>query len=129
MKTLLVFVLGGLIFGGLSLGAGFLNWEQDALVQGGTAFGLTFVPAACTLAWVLFSYRSAPEMQLLACLGGTGVRMALALGGGLVLTHTQPNFFDTAFWLWLVLFYLAFLAFEITLVVRQQPKVNGAPQA
>ena len=36
------------------------------------------------------SFRSAPQLQLLASLGGSGVRMAVALGGGLLLTQTQP---------------------------------------
>jgi hypothetical protein len=67
-------------------------------------------------------------MQLLASLGSTGVRMAIALGGGYLLTATQPQLFDMPFWAWLIFFYLGLLAFEITLLVRQQPKLDGSPQ-
>jgi hypothetical protein len=41
----------------------------------------------------------------------------------------QPQSFDTPFWCWLLLFYLALLGFEITLLVRQHAKLNGSPQA
>jgi hypothetical protein len=129
MKCLLHFICGGLIFGATALGIGYWLGNQDTLVQGGVAFALTLVPAAVTLAWVVFSYRSAPEMRLLASLGGSGVRLAAALGGGYFLTTTQPQSFDTPFWCWLLLFYLVLLGFEITLLVRQQPKLNGSPQA
>ena len=128
MKSLLLFVLGSLAFGAVALGVGYAIWSSDALLQGGTAYGLAFVPGVLTFAWVVVSYRSTPEMQLLACLGGSGVRMAIALGGGYLLTTTQPQLFDMPFWSWLILFYLGLLALEITLLVRQQPKLNGAPQ-
>jgi hypothetical protein len=128
MKKLLVFVLGSLAFGLVSLAIGYAIWEQDALIQGGAAFGLAFVPGVLTFAWVVLTYRSAPETQLLAGLGSTGVRMAIALGGGYLLTAAKPQLFDMPFWSWLILFYLGLLAFEITLLVRQQPKLDGTPQ-
>lgn len=129
MKSLIVFILGGLAFGGASLGIGYASFGEETLLQGGTAFGLAFVPSMITLAWVLFTYRSSPEMQLVAGLGGMGIRMAIALGGGMFLTQARPDDFREAFWYWLALFYLVLLAFEITLLVRQQPKLNGSPQA
>jgi hypothetical protein len=127
MKTLLQFVSGALLFGAIALGIGYAAWQDDVLVQGGTAFALSFVPAVLTLGWVLFSYRAAPEMQLLAALGGSGFRMLVALGGGFLLTTTRPETFDRPLWIWLVVFYLTLLGFEIALLVRQQPKLNGAP--
>ncbi|MBI3822580.1 MAG: hypothetical protein HY289_07870 [Planctomycetes bacterium] len=124
MKSLLVFVVGALVFGAISLGIGYAIAEQDALIQGGVAFGLAFVPAVGTLAWVVFSYRSVPQMQLMASLGSSGVRMAIALGGAWYLTSTQPQTFDTALWAWLLWFYLVLLAFEITVLVWQQSKIR-----
>ena len=128
MKSLLLFAIGALGFGGLSLGVGYLLLDVEGLVQGGAAFGLTFVPALVTLAWVMYSYRAAPQMQLMASLGGSGVRMGIALGGGLLLSRLEPTRFDIPFWCWLALFYLTLLGYEITLLVRQQPKLNGSPQ-
>ena len=128
MKTLVLFVAGALMLGSVSLGIGYLVEQEDALIQGGAAFALAFVPAAVTLGWVIYSYRTVPEMQLLASLGGSGVRMAIALGGGILLTRSRPQNFDLAFWYWLLLFYLALLGFEMTLVVWRQPKLDGSPQ-
>ena len=117
MRSLVFFICGALLFGALSLGIAYAVGNEETLVQGGVAFGLAFVPAALTLGWVVYSYRSTPDMQLMASLGGSGVRMAIALGGGLFLTSTQPHVFATPFWSWLVLFYLVLLGFEITLLV------------
>jgi hypothetical protein len=126
MKSFLLFIGGGLLLGAVSLGIGYRMSGEDALVQGGTAFGLTFLPAALTLGGVLRSYRANPEMQLLASLGGSGARMAVALGGGFLLTSAQSEWFNGAFWYWLLLFYLGFLGFEITLVVRLHPAAADA---
>lgn len=121
MRILILFAVVGLTFGAAALGVGHAFLGDDVWIEGGTAFALTFVPAVATLAWALFTYRSAPEMQLMATLGGSGIRMAIALGGGYLLKESQPQTFDTPFLLWLLVFYFAFLATEITLVVRQQP--------
>ncbi len=128
MKTLVLFVAGALSFGAVVLGISYAAWPEEVLLQGCVAFGLVMVPAALTLGWALYSYRAAPEMQLLAALGGSGFRMLIALGGGLLLTNAQPDTFDKVLWGWLVLFYLVMLGFEIALLVRQQPKFNGSPQ-
>jgi hypothetical protein len=128
MKSLVLFVTGSLIFAAAAFGIGNLVGGAETLVQGGAAFALTFVPAAITLAWVVISYRSDPSMMLLASLGASGIRMAVALGGAFFLTQAYPDEFATPFWLWLVLFYPVILALEITLLVRQGPKLDGAPK-
>ena len=124
MKSLVLFVVGALVFGAVTLGIGYWLGAIDVLLQGAAAFALAFVPAAGTLAWVILSYRSAPDMRLLASLGATGFRMAIALGGGWFLTSSQPQIFDMTFWWWLILFYLVLLAFEITILVRQPVQKN-----
>jgi hypothetical protein len=129
MKSLVLFITGAIAFGALSLAGGYAWWDMDALIQGGAAFGLAFVPAAGTLAWVLHTYRTTPQLQLMASLGGSGLRMAIALGGGLLLTSELPHMFHTPFWGWLAWFYLVLLAFEITVLARQLPKLNGAGPA
>jgi hypothetical protein len=128
MKTLIAFAVGGLVFGGVSLGFGHWLCDEQAILQGYVAFGLSFVPALATLAFVLFSYRASPDLQLLASLGGSGLRMLIALGGGFFLTQTRPQTFAEPLWYWLVLFYLTLLAFEIGLIVRQQPKPTELPK-
>jgi hypothetical protein len=129
MKSLVLFISGALLFGAGSLSIGFWFSDQETLLEGGVAFALAFVPSAGTLAWVVFSHRSAPEMQLVAALSGSGIRMIVAFGGGFLLTLALPQSFDTLFWYWLVLFYLVLLGLEIAILVWQQPKLNGSAQA
>ena len=127
MKSLVLFLLGALLFGAATLGIGYAIAGDDSLLQGGVAFALTFVPAALTLAWVVLSGRAEPNQQLLASLAGAGIRMAVVLGGGIWLTRSMSQLFDDAFWYWLVLFYLVFLGLEIALLVRQQPRLDDSP--
>lgn len=129
MKSVLLFAAAGLLFGAIALGVGLSLWPDSALVQGGTAFALTFVPALLTLTWALFSYRSAPEFQLMASMGGSGIRMFVALGGGFLLTQSQAETFGASFWFWILTFYMSFLAAEIAVIVRQQPKTEQAAPA
>ena len=67
-------------------------------------------------------------MRLLASLGGSGVRMMIALGGGYFLTNAFAETFATEFFDWLAWFYLVLLAFEMALLVQQEDKLNGPPQ-
>ena len=124
MKTFALFTGVCLALGAAALGAGYMIGGEDALQQGGIAFALSFVPAAVTLAFVLISYRGNPEMRLMASLGGTGIRMAIALGGGYFLTNAWPETFTLGFWYWLLVFYLGMLGFEIALIVREQPETT-----
>ena len=89
---------------------------DEAIFLSVVALGLCLIPAALTMAWALRAGTS-PEAQLLMILGGTGVRMGIVLGGGLILTRLFPESFPSAFWIWLVVFYLFTLGLEMTLLV------------
>ena len=128
MRCLVPFIAGAVLFAFAAIGIGYGIWETQALVQGGAAFALAFIPAAVTLTWVIKTYRSDPSMVLLASLGGSGLRMVIALGGGYLLISSQPGLFDKKFWGWLILFYLGLLAWEIALLVRQS-NPDSSPQA
>jgi hypothetical protein len=90
---------------------------DEAVFLSTVALALCLVPAVATMAWALRA-GSTPESQLLMILGGTGVRMGIVLGGGLLLTRLFPDDFPSAFWVWLVVFYLFTLGLEMTLLVR-----------
>ena len=128
MKCLLLFAAGGLCLGAVSLAVGIGVLGTESLLEAGAAYGLCLIPAVATLGWVVWSYQSAPEQQLTAGLGGSGIRMGIALGGGYLLTQMQPDNFGSAFWYWLTWFYLTLLALEITLLVRQQPSTDQSPR-
>lgn len=129
MKTLLQFAAGALLLGATGLAVGYVGGGAEMALEAAAAFGLAFLPALATLAWVLCGQRFASEMMLLACLGGTGVRMAMGLGGGLLLTNAWPDLFGAALWGWLVVFYLALLGLEMTLIVRRQAAQTSPPPA
>jgi hypothetical protein len=130
---------------GLLIGGTLLAWAiaaypahllggDAALVYSVVALGLCLVPTALTLLWAEWSYQQSPEQQLTIVLGGTGVRMGIVLGVGLLLYVLVPYFQQPGFWVWLLVFYLFTLALEIVLVVRgrsaaerQQGPVSARP--
>ncbi len=100
-----------------------LLWGDVVWLQSLAALGLCLVPALVVLAWLVHA-GGAPETQVIAVLGGTGLRMFATLGGGLVLTTTLPELFTNLFWAWIAVFYLYILAVETLLVLKR-----NSPQA
>ncbi|MCI0741715.1 MAG: hypothetical protein L0Y72_22000 [Gemmataceae bacterium] len=111
----LVLLWAALLHPGLQL-SGDLVWPQSL-----AALALCLVPGLATMAWALKS-KASPEMRLAAILGGSGIRMAIALGGGLALYRGLPETFTDSFWVWVGVFYLVNLALEVVLLVNT--KVN-----
>lgn len=99
---------------------------EDAVLQSLAALGLTLVPALATLLWAAWAFRNSPEMQILAVLGGSFFRMAIALGGAWILTRAFPELFDRALWVLLVVFYLGILGLEIGALLREANKKENA---
>ena len=120
-KQILQFVAGAVGIGAAGLVAAVGLGGAELAVPVLAAFGLTAVPALATMLWAGVTFRSAPDMLLLAGLGGSAVRMVVALGGGLALAAADRQTFGPAFLLTLATFYLLVLALEITLLVRGQP--------
>jgi len=121
----------GLLWAAVAYPAWLLGGEQT-LVYSVVALALCLTPAAATLLWAEWSTRQAPEQQPAMILGGTGVRMGLVLGVGLLLYTQWPYFQDRNFWICLLLFYLFTLALEVLLVVngrvaaqRRQRPISG----
>jgi len=126
VKTNVTVLIGGSLLAWAVLAyAARLWWGDTALVYSAVAVVLCLVPAAVTMLWAGWAFRQSPEQQLLMLLGGTGVRMGVVLGAGLVLTMFVPFFGQPSFWLWLLLFYLITLALEVVLVVKGRP-ASGA---
>jgi hypothetical protein len=103
-------------------------WGEAALLLSAVALALCLLPTTATLAWGLAARHPTPEQQLLLVLGGTGIRMAVVLGVGLMLYLTVDFFRQTAFWLWLLVFYLLTLALEIALLLEKATR-PGLPAA
>lgn len=96
----------------------YLLWGASALVYSSAAFGLCLLPAALTMLWAGWAFNQTPDQQLTMVLGGTGVRMFLVLGAGMILYFAVPYFRQPGFWLWLLVAYLLTLTIEVVLIVK-----------
>lgn len=102
------------------------NW-----VLSWSALAACALPGLLTLIWTSLSVRGNPEMQLLAALGGTGVRMGFVLVYGMVATRSFPYFQEhqRRFWGWILLFYLFTLALEMLILARAAAPVASPAKA
>jgi hypothetical protein len=93
-------------------------WHEAELVYSGVAAALCLVPTCATLAWSCWAWTQAPEMQMVAVLGGTGIRLFGVLAGAAAL-HSGVLYFRAhpGFWTWVLVFYLFTLALEIILLL------------
>jgi hypothetical protein len=113
----------------LLAGPAWLLAAQAGLLDTAVACLLCLMPMTATMLWVHWSFDGAPEQQLMAVLGGTGVRLLAVIAGGIGLFHAAPALHRPAFLLWVVVFYLGTLTLEIVLVVRRQNVLADAMAA
>jgi len=120
MKSFLTLIGAAVLLWALLLGPGWLLQGEQALCQSLVALGLCLLPTIASFAWMK-SAKKTPEMQLVAILGGTGIRLGAILGGGLALHELLPEYFPNVFFMWVGVFYIAGLTLEIVLAMRLQP--------
>ncbi len=77
---------------------------EDAPYASGIALLICLVPAALTLAWTQWAQNRPPEQQLIAVMGGTGLRLVtVGLVGMIVFKSVpflQPD--EAHFWAWVI---------------------------
>jgi hypothetical protein len=100
----------------------------SGLVDTTVACCLCLVPMTATLLWCQWAQNGSPEQQLAAVMGGTGVRLLVVILGSVGLFLAVEALQRPAFLIWVVVFYLASLALEVTLVVRRQDAQTKQPQ-
>jgi hypothetical protein len=129
-RRLAWFLAGSLAFWAVAAGLAFVLWDGVAVAYSSAAAALCLLPSVVTFLWTARGLAQSPEQQLLAALGGTGVRMFFVLGAGLLLTHTVPYFAERqqSFWFWLLVFYLFNLALEMSLLVAGRPLADKQDQ-
>ena len=128
MKRLSI-LIGGSLFLWLALlfPAHQLGGDQGVFLSG-VALALCLLPAAGTML-LISGANKRPELQPLLALAGTGIRLGVVLGGGLLLHLALPERFPQAFWLWLLVFYMFTLALEMVLLLRPPPHPYPSPPA
>jgi hypothetical protein len=127
MKSLGVLIGGTGLFWALTAYPLRLVWGEETLLFGATAALLCLVPMIVTLLWVRWAPKDQPQQQLLAVLGGTGLRMFFVLGCGLALFLVVPAFQYQRFLFLIIAYYLFTLTLEVILLVRQSA-VDQAPK-
>ena len=125
MRNLAILVGVPLVLWGVLLYPGWWLSGDDVFLQSGVALALCLVPAVVTYVMIQ-KFAATPDARLLATLGGSGVRMAVSLGVGLILHVNMPKAFPAVFLYWLLVFYLVILALEVGLLVRQPPAGPGS---
>jgi hypothetical protein len=124
-KRLSVLGLGLLLFWVLAAYPVYRIWGEQVFVYTAVAAALCLVPTAATLAWGRWALRQSPQQQLVMVMGGTGVRMAVVLVGGLVLNGFE-YFQRQSFWAALVVFYLASLSLEMMLLLTGRTEARDS---
>jgi hypothetical protein len=124
-KRLGLFIAGAVAIWATTVAPASVLWPDawdSTLTCSLAAMGLCLFPTVLTFLWSSWGLKRTPDQQLLAVLGGTGVRMFFVLGLGLLLTTTVAYLREhrIVFWLWVLGYYLATLALEMVLLVRAQ---------
>jgi hypothetical protein len=129
MRGVAVLTGVGLALWVVLLGPAWLWYGQLALLQSATAFVLCFVPGVVTMLAAQRLGRRSGDLQILAALGGSGVRMAVALGVGAFLYFQYPAAYTAAFWGWVLVFYIVFLTVEVTFLLRSDQAAGNQTKA
>jgi hypothetical protein len=127
IRRLLLLIGGSAAFWLLAgLPARALGGGDQALIFSGTAVLLCLPPMAAALVWIGWAQTQSSQDQLVAVVGGTGVRMIFVLAGALIRALAVPYFQgQVAFWIWLLVVYAAALALDVALILAGRP----APRA
>ena len=103
---------------------------DEQLLFAGVAVALSLVPGVLAMLWAGWAHSQNPQMETLAVLGGTGVRMFGVLLAALALFQGTELFRKQAFLLWVAGAYVFLLAAEVVLLVRaQQPRQKTGTEA
>jgi len=93
-------------------------WGDTSAVYCTAALAICLLPALLTLTWSLWARGGPPEQQLVAVLGGTGLRLVVVSVLSLMLYQRVDYFRQQAgFMEWVLVSYLFTLALEIAFLL------------
>lgn len=118
IKSLGFLLAGTLVFWAVVSYPARVLWGESSVLFAATAALLCLAPAAVTLVWSRWAFKGKPEQQLLAVMGGTGLRLLFVIGAGMAIYHLMPDFHYQRFWIFIIVFYLFTLALEMVLLTR-----------
>ena len=131
IRTVLYFLAGALVCWLPLAGLCYLKWKPDGLMCAAVTGPICLIPTTLSLILNIWSQNRSPSEQLMAVLGGMGLRMGTVLlvavavflgvphesGDGLMFKRPEREF---AYWGSLLVFYLFTLGWETYLVSREQ---------
>jgi hypothetical protein len=99
-----------------------LLWGDTNAVYCTVALAICLVPALLTLAWSVWAQAGPPEQQLVAVLGGTGIRLVVVSVLALML-YQRVDYFrqEPGFMVWVLVHYLFTLALEMAWLLAGRP--------
>lgn len=112
------FLLGSLAIWMLAAVPAWLWQGESALLETAVALALCFLPMTGSMIWLALAHGGSPDKQLVAAMGGSGLRLVFVLVAGVLLHRNVALLSEDRFLLWVVFFYLTTLALEIVIVVR-----------
>lgn len=124
--SLINFIVGSLIAWAAIAGPAHFWLGGPTLVFTLVALTLCLIPTCITMIWANRALRQSRSRQLVAILGGGGLRMLTVLSGGLVLSLTMSYFRQDSFWIWLIVFYLLMLALEVPVLLSAIQPIDDA---
>jgi len=123
IRPILILIVGCATFWVILAYPAFRFWGFRALIESGVAAGLCFLPSALTTVCSRLACTS-PRDHIWLALGGTGIRMGIVLGLGLLLAFLSPDFQQASFWAWVLVFYLFTLALDSVLLLKANATVS-----
>ena len=132
MSRTLGYFLGGALVGWLALAGGGYAIKRDyGLLCAGVAGLICIIPTTISLIFTLWSNGKSASEQLMAVVGGMGVRMVAVLGLSLAVFLTVPQFQEDqgrqlTFWSFVLVGYLGTLAWETFLAARSRDAAKPA---
>jgi hypothetical protein len=98
---------------------------ETALVCSAAALIVCLVPALLTLGMTWGARTQSPIVGLSVALGGSGIRMAAALGASAALFFLVPYFHQPQLFVWVAVFYLLTLALEVRILLVGPGRVQA----
>jgi hypothetical protein len=118
-RSVVLLAGGTLLFWLATAYPAYLLGGEDMVALSAAAAVICLIPTAATLVWSHRTRQSAPEVQLVAALGGTGVRILVVIALGLVLYQSLDFFHRRSFWIWVIVHYLVTLTLEMGLILTR----------
>jgi len=126
IKRVGLFIGCACLFGAIAAYPAYWLGGEPGLVFAAVALALCLVPAVATMLLAEWAFRKAPDMFLMAILGGTSLRMFVVLGVVWVLFQGQAYFQHMGFVVAVLIFYLGTLALEMVILLTG--RVGGAEE-